>query len=731
MRVSICCSVLNQSELLRDMIANVREQVFQGWELILVDDGSTEDIQKVVNEFNDARIKLTKFPKNLGVPHGMNWALQHSGGEFIQPLSTDERLDKFKLMWQVGFFDEHPEVEGLWGIPQNGPMGQRNEFEQYALKAHNRSNEAWVRTLVNLESIPIGGASMLWRRKVLEDVGYFNPEFFTTSDLEWFVRFFRNGHKGLVLPYRWAIEVERKDQPLRATVSPERFQADMKKIRETYPVKPPKVMSKITVAIPCKNMAQWIGATLDSIQAQTWKEWEVMVWDDGSTDNLNEVLVKYPFVKFYRTEESIGANAAQNQMLARCETPFFCVLAADDTLDPMHLERHIAEFARDPWLEFVACQTDFIDKDGKKHEDKTHGFHQIEKAGNKTRDQWLFRLRYGNVYFGAGVYRTGALKDLGGWDTTVGCLGDYDMYLKLLQRENIHVIEENLVHTRIHDNNQSILKVRQERMDLRTNYKKIKDRYYIPRMKVVIATPFYEMKGYSPYIVSMNQVVRLLTMLGIEHEFMEVSGDSYVDRAKNTIMTKFLEDPEATDLFMIDSDMQWDPPAVIKLLQFPHEVVVGSYPQKNKWGTFTGSAISQEENGKRHPIGQMLPDGNALLMSDYLSGGFVRIKRSALEKFRDHYKDKVYYDPSADPADPERLYTEFCTCELGPGPNGQPLRWGEDRVFGKRLKAIGIDCWIYPNINFSHYGVKGWAGNFDQSLRGLAKDQEPNVQKVN
>ena len=106
------------------------------------------------------------------------------------------------------------------------------------------------------------------------------------------------------------------------------------------------------------------------------------------------------------------------------------------------------------------------------------------------------------------------------------------------------------------------------------------------------------------------------------------------------------------------------------------------------------------------------------------------IKRSALEKFRDHYKDKVYYDPSADPNDPERLYTEFCTCELGPSPDGKPLRWGEDRVFGKRLKAIGIETWIYPNINFSHYGVKGWTGNFDQSLRGLAKAQDPNIEQV-
>jgi hypothetical protein len=112
-------------------------------------------------------------------------------------------------------------------------------------------------------------------------------------------------------------------------------------------------------------------------------------------------------------------------------------------------------------------------------------------------------------------------------------------------------------------------------------------------------------------------------------------------------------------------------------------------------------------------VGRPLPDGSALIKCEFFSGGFVRIKRSALQKYRDTYTADAYRDSSADPNNPERLYTNFFICEVKDG-----LRWGEDRFFGRRAKEMGIDSWIYPNIEFGHYGIKGWRGNFDKFLRG-------------
>src|SRR5882672_7329303 len=160
MRVSICCSVLNQSEYLRKMISSVIAQTFTDWELIIVDDGSTEDIKAVVDRYADSRLVYEKFPENRGIPHGLNHAFTMASGDYLQPLSADEWIWERKLEVQVAWMDDHPGIGCTWGMPWKGEMGERPQWEMLEWKAHNRSREAWIRTLLRLEDIPIGGASM-------------------------------------------------------------------------------------------------------------------------------------------------------------------------------------------------------------------------------------------------------------------------------------------------------------------------------------------------------------------------------------------------------------------------------------------------------------------------------------------------------------------------------------------------------------------------------------------
>jgi glycosyltransferase involved in cell wall biosynthesis len=724
-RVSICTQVLNQPENLRKMIDSVRAQVLEEWEIVLVDDGSTEDIKGLVDSYQDERIRYFR-QENTGIPHGFNFAFAQAQGDYVQPLSADEFIAPAKLAFQVAYLDAHPEIGCVWGLPGKGEMGPRPSWEQYALKAHNRSREAWIKTLLTMDNIPIGGASMLMRREIMSELGGFDPEFFHCSDLELFVRFFQK-HDGRLLCHRWADA----DQPEGRLTAPseentKRFQEDVKRLHAKHKIQIP-TMGRVTVGIPVYNMSGFIGKALQSLAEQTVQDFNVIVLDDASTDDLAKALEPWSGdIKLLKFEENMGVRRAVNAMLAKCETEFFVSLAADDWVEPTYIERCLAEFAKDPFLEFVASQTDFVDADGKTLPEGSHDVQRIRRASNKPREQWLHEMYYGNQYFGVGMYRTSAMVEVGGFDTDAGVLCDYDMYLKLLQRGNLRIIEENLTHTRIHPGNSSVGPGKFTPQWLRDKYSEIKRRYYPPRMKVVIATPFYEMRGFSPYIFSLTHTIRMLTQLGIEHEYWELSGDSYVDRAKNTLMTKFLEDPDATDLFIIDSDMQWDPNGFINMLTLPEEVVVGSYPQKNAWGKWTSSPVLVEENGAHHPVGRVLNDGSALIKSAFLAGGFMRVKRSALQKFKDSYPQFRYRDSSADPSAPDREYVEFSTCEIADG-----LRWGEDRVFGKRLAAIGVDAWIYPNIEFGHYGIKGWTGNFDKFLRSGGKtEDQPNRQAM-
>jgi glycosyltransferase involved in cell wall biosynthesis len=206
-RVSICTSVLNQSEWLKECIASVVASTMTDWEMLIVDDGSTEDIRSVVESFNDKRLRFYRFSENKGIPHGTNFLIAKARGEYICLLAADEWIWDRKLEVQAKYLDENPKIDCVWGMPGRynqhpltGEMGPRPEWEMNLLRAHNRSREAWLRTLINLESVPIGGCGFMMRKRVMDELGGLDPNLTTFSDHELYCRFFEK-YTGAIIPY--------------------------------------------------------------------------------------------------------------------------------------------------------------------------------------------------------------------------------------------------------------------------------------------------------------------------------------------------------------------------------------------------------------------------------------------------------------------------------------------------------------------------------------------------
>lgn len=99
---------------------------------------------------------------------------------------------------------------------------------------------------------------------------------------------------------------------------------------------------KVTIITPCYNSAQYIGGTIHSVQQQTISDWELIVVDDGSTDNSAEVVTKIAEndnrIKLIQKENG-GSASARNMGLSIAQGEYIQFLDADDTIDSQKLEK--------------------------------------------------------------------------------------------------------------------------------------------------------------------------------------------------------------------------------------------------------------------------------------------------------------------------------------------------------------------------------------------------------
>lgn len=103
--VSILTPTYNTEKFIRATIESVQNQTYQNWEMILVDDASTDETAKIISDFadKDSRIKLFKLSKNSGNGFARNEALEKATGKYIAYLDADDLWSSTKLEKQIQF----------------------------------------------------------------------------------------------------------------------------------------------------------------------------------------------------------------------------------------------------------------------------------------------------------------------------------------------------------------------------------------------------------------------------------------------------------------------------------------------------------------------------------------------------------------------------------------------------------------------------------------------------
>ncbi|MCX6178146.1 MAG: glycosyltransferase [Chlorobiales bacterium] len=211
----------------------------------------------------------------------------------------------------------------------------------------------------------------------------------------------------------------------------------------------------VTVAIPMYNNARFIGETIHSVLSQTFTDFELLIYDDNSTDCSYDIAAAFADkrLKLFRNSENLGPEGNWNKAISKVNGKYVKLVCGDDILFPECLEKQVAVF-EDPvnrGVSLVTSQRTIIDPEGKTLIKKVN----FVDGGRKGMVDVIRKMiRMGTNIIGepvCGLYPAGLISKTSGYNAAIPYTIDLDFWLQMLKHGDLFVIDESLCAFRISD----------------------------------------------------------------------------------------------------------------------------------------------------------------------------------------------------------------------------------------------------------------------------------------
>ncbi|MBI2358464.1 MAG: glycosyltransferase [Deltaproteobacteria bacterium] len=205
----------------------------------------------------------------------------------------------------------------------------------------------------------------------------------------------------------------------------------------------------VSVLINCRNGAPYLWEAIESVRAQTFTDWEIIFWDNLSTDG-SDVIAKAqgPRVRYFCSEVPLPLGAARNEAIEQARGEYIAFLDVDDTWRQDKLERQIPLFAN-PEVGLVYSNCYYMNAQGRAFSDY---FSKYEPArGRPLRE--LIRANF--IPMPTVMLRTETLRRCGGFDPELTIVEEYDLFLRVAREYQIDFVPALLASYRVHSSNAS------------------------------------------------------------------------------------------------------------------------------------------------------------------------------------------------------------------------------------------------------------------------------------
>jgi len=243
---------------------------------------------------------------------------------------------------------------------------------------------------------------------------------------------------------------------------------------------------KVSVLLTSYNHAKYLKKAIDSVLDQTFSDFELIIWDDASTDESWQIITSYSDIriKSFRNEARKRGIWGMNKAISEIALgEYIAIHHSDDIWELQKLEKQVAFLDENPAIGAVFSNALIIGENDEPFKDVSHFYYEIFDQPNRTRYEWLNHFFYhGNVLCHPSLLiRKACYDDCGLYRYAFAQIPDFDMWVRLCLKYDIHVLPEKLIQFRVRlnemntsgDRPETNIRAQFELLQMLKNYRRI------------------------------------------------------------------------------------------------------------------------------------------------------------------------------------------------------------------------------------------------------------------
>ena len=431
--VSAIVSTYNSEEFIRGCLEDLENQtIADKLEIIVVNSGSEQNEESIVKEFQKRYSNIIYIKtEREGLYSAWNRAVKVASGQFLTNANTDDRhrKDAFEVMVNTLLSNSH--VALVYGDQIVTDTPNPTFENHHAIEIAKRAEFSKERLLFGC----CVGSQPMWRKSLHDEFGGFDEMLTCASDWDFWLKTaqkhnFKHIPESLGLYYHNenGIEHGQKIHSLyeRYAVG-RRYGNPYISIIQQYETRGNPLVS---IWMAAYNAEKTIVRAIESVLIQNYRNFELIVVDDGSTDRTADIVrsFNHDSIKYFLKEHG-GLASARNVQIRKSSGAFIVILDSDDMMTPDFLARHLQMFEQHPQADIVYCDDCLIDE----HDKPIRIIDRPEYPTQNAMISDIFKCGFPVVPFRTCI-RKSVFDKIGFYDEKLFVAEDYDMLRRFVNQ---------------------------------------------------------------------------------------------------------------------------------------------------------------------------------------------------------------------------------------------------------------------------------------------------------